>query len=310
MSDVGVVPAHVRHHWIAADEIPADANATVNRGQMYVLELRPEVTSGPPVVLIHGGGGQGLDFLARADGGPGWAHGLVAAGHPVFVVDRPGFGRSALTTPLRRSPEPVTLADAQSLARGGCTPPVRGCWAESLDSPALHAFAAGLGPALGDEDRASRHEVRIADSLIRLTGPCIVLMHSAGAAMGWALGVRHAAAVRGIVAVEPVWPRAVPMAAASASDWPGGDWAALASVPVLVVCSQASAYRAHALDVAEALRRLLPHVKVLDLARDGLPEVGHLMMLDDGAPRVLERLLEWISDNDGRYGDARGASRS
>lgn len=47
-----------------------------------------------PLVMVHGGGGQGLDYLAAPDGRPGWATLFLAAGHAVYVADRPGMGRS------------------------------------------------------------------------------------------------------------------------------------------------------------------------------------------------------------------------
>ena len=63
---------------------------TVVRGPMYVEWEEPvEVTQPYPIVLIHGGGGQGLDWLQTFDGRPGWAPLLVERGYKVYVVDRP-----------------------------------------------------------------------------------------------------------------------------------------------------------------------------------------------------------------------------
>jgi pimeloyl-ACP methyl ester carboxylesterase len=47
-----------------------------------------------PVVMIHGGGGQGTDWLETPDGRDGWVDYFVADGWDVYVVDRPGHGRS------------------------------------------------------------------------------------------------------------------------------------------------------------------------------------------------------------------------
>ena len=46
-----------------------------------------------PLVLIHGGGGQGTDWLQTPDGRDGWADYFVADGWDVYVVDRPGHGK-------------------------------------------------------------------------------------------------------------------------------------------------------------------------------------------------------------------------
>ena len=46
-----------------------------------------------PVVLVHGGGGQMVHYMGLG-GMSGWAHHFVQAGYKVYLVDRPGHGRS------------------------------------------------------------------------------------------------------------------------------------------------------------------------------------------------------------------------
>jgi pimeloyl-ACP methyl ester carboxylesterase len=72
------------------------ARATyVNGKQMYVETFTPAQVRHPyPMVLVHGGGGQGLDWLGTPDGRRGWAQILLEEGYKVYVVDRPGHGRS------------------------------------------------------------------------------------------------------------------------------------------------------------------------------------------------------------------------
>src|SRR5579863_4602562 len=76
-------------------------HATLARGtmcngmQMYVEHWIPSQVKHPyPVVLVHGGYGQGSDWLATPDGRRGWATLLLAEGYKVFVLDRPGQGRN------------------------------------------------------------------------------------------------------------------------------------------------------------------------------------------------------------------------
>ena len=67
----------------------------VNGKQMYVESFIPAQVRHPyPMVLVHGGGGQGLDWLGTPDGRRGWAQILLEEGYKVYVVDRPGHGRS------------------------------------------------------------------------------------------------------------------------------------------------------------------------------------------------------------------------
>ncbi len=74
-------------------EIPR--GTVINGKQMYVEYQIPRVVKHPyPIVLVHGGGGQGTDWMCCPDGRPGWATLLVQEGYKVYVVDRPGHGRS------------------------------------------------------------------------------------------------------------------------------------------------------------------------------------------------------------------------
>lgn len=81
--------------WVGAERVRRSFG-TVARGPMYVQWEAPEhPRHAEPVVLVHGGGGQGTDWLGTPDGRPGWATYLVQEGYVVYVVDRPGHGRSA-----------------------------------------------------------------------------------------------------------------------------------------------------------------------------------------------------------------------
>jgi len=72
------------------------ARGTVVSGtQMYVEHWFPaEVRHPYPVVLIHGGYGQGSEWFSTPDGRRGWAALLLEQGYKVYVIDRPGQGRN------------------------------------------------------------------------------------------------------------------------------------------------------------------------------------------------------------------------
>ena len=81
-----------------------------------------------PIVLVHGGTGQGLDWMATPDGRRGWALQLVEQGYKVCVVDRPGHhvrraGRVLLLAgdPHRHLGQSVRVAHAHQSGdlRGG-----------------------------------------------------------------------------------------------------------------------------------------------------------------------------------------------
>ena len=84
------------HFWIAGERVERSGK-TYQRGPMFAEWEAPEQVTRPyPVVLAHGGGVQGTEWLDTPDGRPGWAQRLVEAGYLTVIVDRPGHGRSPL----------------------------------------------------------------------------------------------------------------------------------------------------------------------------------------------------------------------
>jgi pimeloyl-ACP methyl ester carboxylesterase len=80
--------------WVGVGRKPTEAG-TAAEAAMYVQYQIPADLRHPlPVVMVHGGGGQGTDYLSTPDGRPGWATRFLQAGYAVYVVDRPGHGRS------------------------------------------------------------------------------------------------------------------------------------------------------------------------------------------------------------------------
>ena len=97
----------------------------VNGKQMYVESFIPAQVRHPyPMVLVHGGGGQGLDWMGTPDGRRGWAQILLEDGYKVYVVDRPGHGRSPYH-PDVNGPFPAQSLTLESLS-GRFTPPNAG----------------------------------------------------------------------------------------------------------------------------------------------------------------------------------------
>jgi len=82
------------YFWTGIEQVDTSAGRTL-RGQTYVEYFIPQDLRHPvPIVMVHGGGGQGLDYLGTADGREGWVYWFVRRGHAVYVIDRPQHGRS------------------------------------------------------------------------------------------------------------------------------------------------------------------------------------------------------------------------
>ncbi|MBR8640579.1 alpha/beta fold hydrolase [Streptomyces tuirus] len=203
--------------WVGTEPEPLPDGGSGVRGAMYVhWEAAPTVRHRLPVVLVHGGGGQGLDYFGTPDGRPGWVPMLVEQGHMVYVVDRPGHGRSpydpSCLGPMAPAlPEPF-LAELFAPATDGSSPnplaPDHTQWAggRSLADPVLRHVFASSGPMAADTADAQALDGRRLAQLLDRIGPAIVITHSAGGPAGWVAADLRPDLVAAIVAIEPVGP--------------------------------------------------------------------------------------------------------
>jgi pimeloyl-ACP methyl ester carboxylesterase len=83
------------YHWYGVEHALLARGTVCNGMQMYVERWIPAQVRHPyPVVLIHGGFGQGSDWFSTPDGRRGWATLFLEQGYKVYVLDRPGQGRN------------------------------------------------------------------------------------------------------------------------------------------------------------------------------------------------------------------------
>jgi pimeloyl-ACP methyl ester carboxylesterase len=178
----------------------AQDNGSVNvLNPMFVQYFLPARSQHDvPIVMIHGGGGQGTDWLETPDGRDGWVDYFVADGWDVFVVDRPGHGRSQSNSACGNGMVGVgnseiisrlSTADASVWPGGEPTPTnaaVIGWSASSATAPYCgDPIAAGAISALLDE-----------------IGPAILLAHSAGGGSTFRVPELNPDKVVGILAFE------------------------------------------------------------------------------------------------------------
>ncbi len=204
--------------WVGVER-KTTPQGTVAAGPMYVRYQIPHELAHPfPIVMVHGGGGQGLDYLGTPDGRPGWATFFLRQGYAVYVVDRPGLGRSPLSsrecsgrmTPLptyeltrRLFTEPAATPDAFPQAR------LHNQWPgkSTMDADdVLDQLVAGFGPSIGDLTGAQERERRCGADLLDRIGPAILVTCSAGGPFGWLAADARPALVKAIIAIEPVGP--------------------------------------------------------------------------------------------------------
>ncbi|MER7363514.1 hypothetical protein [Nonomuraea wenchangensis] len=247
-----------------------------------------------PVVLVHGGGGQATDWMWAVDGRPGWAEHFVAAGHPTYLIDRTGYGRSVwdARTMGERDPVPPTslLAGLFQLDETDVRPGPDSRFA------AVGASSTGL---LVDSDAAQRRDADHLIALMERIGPGILVSHSAGAPSVWLAADTRPDLVVAIVAVEPLGPpyggerhgRAM-SAGLTAFPLSGG----LARVPVLLLTAAASGHRDADRGTAAFLRELGAPVEHVELDRDGTHGDGHGVIFGRGSTASFHLVHAWCTD--------------
>jgi pimeloyl-ACP methyl ester carboxylesterase len=83
------------YFWYGVERVKLARGTVVNGGQMFVERWIPAQVRHPySVVLIHGGYGQGSDWLSTPAGHRGWVTRFLEEGYKVYLLDRPGQGRN------------------------------------------------------------------------------------------------------------------------------------------------------------------------------------------------------------------------
>jgi len=299
---------------------------TVVRGPMYVEWEEPvEVTQPYPIVLIHGGGGQGLDWMQTYDGRPGWAPLLVQRGYKVYVVDRPGHGRSSfhpdVIAPMGAPfPFEAGVGIFRSPTEGPMSHPTAHLHTQwpgtgEDDDPALEAIIVSSGPVPELKVSQELDQSRGAELLDRI-GPAVVMAHSLGGPAGWLIADARPDLVKALVEIEPVGPpfaenpqlgltldyglTAAPLTYDPPVDDPaelGGKPRRLpnvARVPIAYVSSPASPFVHFHDAMVDFLKEAGCDVTSLKLSEQGVEGNGHAMMLEKNNAEALEPIARWI----------------
>jgi pimeloyl-ACP methyl ester carboxylesterase len=326
-TDVPLLNSRRGFFWVGVDrkEMPF---GTIANGAMYVEWEEPEEVRHPdPIVLVHGGGGQGTDWLGTPDGRPGWATFLVQEGFTVYVVDRPGHGRSPLyPEALGEVGPPLTYELFRWLfgtAEQGPFPnpaaKLHTAWPGSaeLDDPSVDQLLASFGPALRDGVAAQRLEQSRMVELIDRIGPAILIAHSAGGPAAWLAADARPLGVKGLVAIEPIGPPFLEnemlglslrwgLTAAPLSFDPAVDDPAelqdgtprrlpnLADLPIALVSGEASPMAPLEAPLLAFLREAGCDPQSLPLAESGVRGNGHGMMMETNNREALGVILDWL----------------
>lgn len=288
--------------WIAGDDVRGPAG-THQRGPMWVEHLHPEgEAGGPAVVFVHGGGGQGTDWLITPDGRPGWAPRFAVAGCDTYVVDRVGHGRSP------HHPDVLGAVGGQMPAEGSAfvfapadaaDAHTQWPWSRESDGAELRQLIASSGFLLEDFALAQELDAARLVTLLERVGPAILITHSAGAPAGW-LAASRCENVRGVVAVEPMGPpyADVPGLGALSEGLTSIPLAerGLGGVPVVVISGSASPFAGAADAVVSHLAGLGAAARSLPLGERGILGNGHGLIFEANSDETAQVALAVVGE--------------
>ena len=200
--DTSVALADQGCFWLGVERVQT-RYGTVAAGQTFVQYLVPAGRRHPyPVVLVHGGGGQGTHWMGEGDGEAGWAHYYLRDGYAVYLLDCPAYGRSPEHPDATGVTGQLRTIDATTFEfrRAKNNPAPRWSGTAEVGDPALDRFLAGE-VGFVQRDLATVHTwwARAAEQLLDRIGPAIIQMHTNGGAFAWIAADRRPGLVKGIV---------------------------------------------------------------------------------------------------------------
>lgn len=275
-------------------------------GQMYVQFRIPANVTGVPVVMVHGSNHSGATYETTPDGREGWATYFVRHGHPVYVVDHVGRGRSGF------DPTPLNEAVGQSDAKRTHAAPLygrEGAWVNFRFGPRYPVPFPGEQFPLEAQDQYFSQLVPNAEelpngpsgaatinalaALLDKIGPAAVVVHSQSGIYGLELVHRRPQLVRAFISVEggcaPIEPEVVKSAFATVpmmSLW--GD----NSVGAIGI--NGDGRRNACKDLIAAINAAGGHGTFYLLPEHGMKGNSHMMMLDKDNLAIADVMLEWL----------------
>ena len=202
-------------YFFIAGKYSAGKDGQVMSGQMFVqFQIPQNKKHRYPIIMWHGGGQTGTNFLGTPDGRPGWADYFLREGYAVYVVDQPARARSGYFTDAYG---PTRKPNAKAMSERFTAPEL----AKMYPQAELHSQWPGKGVA-GDAtfDQFFSSQVEDMNNLVALEdlnrsagvalldkiGPAILLTHSQSGPFGWELADSRPKLVKGVVAIEPNGP--------------------------------------------------------------------------------------------------------
>jgi pimeloyl-ACP methyl ester carboxylesterase len=276
--------------WIGTSNTKKVAYGTIHVAPMFVQYLEPAQQRYPfPVVLVHGGGGQMVHYMGLG-GMSGWAHHCVQAGFKVYLVDRPGHGRSVyhpdglgeigqLVTYDLLTRDTVTSARTPNKQWPGTT--------GDVGDPLVDQLVAAANSAPRDNQLAQALWRQYGSELLDRIGPAVIVTHSAGGTFGWLVANERPALVKAVVSYEGSTAPLVGIGGAAGTPLPN-----LKDMPIMYLLADRGGRNGK--PILDALVQSGAKAELINLRDRGILGNSHFAMFENNRRQVLDVIKGWI----------------
>jgi len=302
--------AHLSSVFPGASTTGATPPGRITSNQMYVHYRIPAEVKSLPVIMVHGSNHTGVTYETTPDGREGWATYFVRRGHPVFVVDHAGRGRSGFN--------PTGINQVRD---GGGNPAAlpnlfigthERAWVNFRFGPAYGIAFPDLQFPLAALDqywsqlivnsettleRGANHTIDALAALLDKIGPAVLMVHSQSGVYGVEVVKKRPQLVRALISVEGGCENLGDTEAKTA----------FAKVPFISVWGDHSVGAPGTMNGDERRNRCLQAVTAINAAGGRathlmLPATGiagnsHMLMMDKNNLQIADILLQWIAAN-------------
>ncbi len=204
------------YHWYGVEKVTLARGTVCNGMQMYVERWIPSEVKHPyPIVLIHGGYGQGSDWITTPEGKRGWVSLFLEQGYKVYLLDRPSQGRNPYQPFVHGAfaPQAPTFEAA-----------ARDTGIASITDERVAQTVASLGQPMPNNAQTQSVWRSRGAILLDDIGPSILVTHGDGSVFARVTAEARPAVVKGIINVDaPAEPPSAnpPFATKTSNGWRG-----------------------------------------------------------------------------------------
>jgi pimeloyl-ACP methyl ester carboxylesterase len=284
--------------------------------QMYVRYMVPQAGAGIPVVMVHGATLTGKTWETTPDGRMGWDEYFVRKGHPVYVPDQVGRGRSGFNqaiynnvraggTPPGDQPELLRFSDESAWPNFRFGPKYGVAFDDSqFPTAAVNELAKQAVPDMNRGLAAPTPTIKALSDLAGQLKGAVLMGHSQSGSFPLAAALIDPQVTKALVLVEP---------GTCPANYTDEQIKTLAAVPVLVVFGDhrdnptglptLPTWQARFEECQKLIGRLRSaggQARMMDPTERGIRGNSHMIMQDRNSLQIADLILQWVGESVGK----------